>query len=517
MAAKLKQLFAEVFGFACFQGFLFALFGTDFDEVLLFDAFELNRGLLLVTLLFAALNLGVLRALPARAQARFLAASAMYVYAVVLIAASLALLFFNNQPVGSIPLIGAVCAGAVQGSMIAPLLCAWGRLLGSYSLDDSAFVVIAGSTIGALVSAVCCLALSPVGSFVIDLLPLGVASTLHLRLTHLQTSNAGLQQESNEERGASVKAIDLSARIMGGTFVFGVGSGFAHSFIGNSGQSYISFPVSLLIFFMLGIAALQIFFKPVSFRESGSAQNAAQNAIQNTVQSAVQSTARNQETANEFTSRQGAIAYVYRLAILMMVTGFLFAPALQSFVVNGPSIVFAGFLGLLIVLVIVFLVNAFTTARDPALAFSAGFSLLLGGQALGLLLGGLLDAFMDFAVFQTWAFAVAGLLIMVAFLFMFTENDLGELGTVAQALDSFDEACAYLAQKHALSKRESEILPLALKGRTSERIAEQFVISKSTVDTHLRRIYTKCNVHSRQELIDLGERVAERIALGRTE
>ena len=517
MAVKLKQLFAEVFGFACFQGFLFALFGTDFDEVLLFDAFALNRGLLLVTLLFAALNLGVLRALPARAQARFLAASAMYVYAVVLIAASLALLFFNNQPVGSIPLIGAVCAGAVQGSMIAPLLCAWGRLLGSYSLDDSAFVVIAGSTIGALVSAVCCLVLNPVGSFVIDLLPLGVASTLHLRLTHLQTSNAGLQQENSEERGASVKAIDLSARIMGGTFVFGVGSGFAHSFIGNNGQSYISFPVSLLIFFMLGIAALQIFFKPVSFRESSAAQNAAQNAIQNTVQSAVQGTARNQENADEFTSRQGAIAYVYRLAILMMVTGFLFAPALQSFVVNGPSIVFAGFLGLLIVLVIVFLVNAFTTARDPALAFSAGFSLLLGGQALGLLLGGLLDAFMDFAVFQTWAFAVAGLLIMVAFLFMFTENDLGELGTVAQALDSFDEACAYLAQKHALSKRESEILPLALKGRTSERIAEQFVISKSTVDTHLRRIYTKCNVHSRQELIDLGERVAERIALGRNE
>lgn len=505
MAVKLKQLFAEVFGFACFQGFLFALFGTDFDEVLLFNAFALNRGLLLLTLLFAAIALGVVRALPPRAQARLLAAPAMYGYAIVLIAASLVLLVFNNQPAGSISLVCAASAGAVQGMMIAPLLCAWGRLLGSYSLDDSAFVVIAGSTIGALLSALCCLALNPVGSFVIDLLPLGVASTLHLRLTQTQTSGAGFQQESNEENSAPVKAIDLSARIMGGTFVFGVGSGFAHSFIGNNGQSYISFPVSLFIFFMLGIAALQIFFKPVSFRESGVVHNQENSAAQN------------HENSDEFTSRQGAIAYVYRLAILMMVAGFLFAPALQSFVVNGPSIVFAGFLGLLIVLVIVFLVNAFTTARDPALAFSAGFSLLLGGQALGLLLGGALDAFMDFAVFQTWAFALAGLLVMIAFLFLFTENDLGELGEVAQALDSFDEACAYLVQKNALSKRESEILPLALKGRTSERIAEQFVISKSTVDTHLRRIYTKCNVHSRQELIDLGERVAERIALSRTE
>ena len=72
-------------------------------------------------------------------------------------------------------------------------------------------------------------------------------------------------------------------------------------------------------------------------------------------------------------------------------------------------------------------------------------------------------------------------------------------------------------QERGLSKREAEILPLALKGRTSERIAEQFVISKSTVDTHLRRIYAKCDVHSRQELIDLGERVAEQIASGRAE
>ena len=211
------------------------------------------------------------------------------------------------------------------------------------------------------------------------------------------------------------------------------------------------------------------------------------------------------------------MAYVYRLAILMMVAGFLFAPALRDLTVNGQSIVFAGFLGLLMVLVIVFLVNAFTTARDAAMAFSAGFAILLGGQALGLLLGCLFDAFVDFEVYRTWAFAVAGLLVMVAFLFLFTENDLGELGTVAQAIDSFDEACARLVQERGLSKREAEILPLALKGRTSERIAEQFVISKSTVDTHLRRIYAKCDVHSRQELIDLGERVAEQIASGRVE
>ena len=52
-----------------------------------------------------------------------------------------------------------------------------------------------------------------------------------------------------------------------------------------------------------------------------------------------------------------------------------------------------------------------------------------------------------------------------------------------------------------------------MKGRTGERIAAEFYISKSApVDTHLRRIYQKCGVHGRQELIDLGERTERRLA-----
>ncbi len=493
MAAKLKQLFAEVFGFACFQGFLFALFGMGTEEVVFFNAVVLNRGILLIALLFAAVMLGILRALPKDALQRLMSPVLMYVYALLLIGASFVLLLANDMPNHNAPFALEAACGAIQGVAIAPLLCAWGRLLGSYSLDDAAIVAIAGSTAGAVVSALCCFAPALLGSFVIYLLPLGAASTLELRLRQVTVPFSEEQPES----APSAKAIDLSVRIMSGAFVFGVGSGFAHSFMGNDGQSYVSFPVSLLIFAMLGIAALQIFFRPVSLRGSKDADG--------------------QDNPAQFVARQGAVAYVYRLAILMMVAGFLFAPALQDLTVNGQSIVFAGFLGLLMVLVIVFLVNAFTTARDAAMAFSAGFAILLGGQALGLLLGGLFDAFVDFEVYQTWAFAVAGLLVMVAFLFLFTENDLGELGTVAQAIDSFDEACVRLVQERGLSKREAEILPLALKGRTSERIAEQFVISKSTVDTHLRRIYAKCDVHSRQELIDLGERVAEQIASGRAE
>ena len=67
-------------------------------------------------------------------------------------------------------------------------------------------------------------------------------------------------------------------------------------------------------------------------------------------------------------------------------------------------------------------------------------------------------------------------------------------------------------EAEVMEKREAEILPFALKGRTGERIAAEFYISKSTVDTHLRRIYAKCGVHGRQELIDLGERTERRLS-----
>ena len=58
------------------------------------------------------------------------------------------------------------------------------------------------------------------------------------------------------------------------------------------------------------------------------------------------------------------------------------------------------------------------------------------------------------------------------------------------------------------------MLPLALRGRTSERIASELYIAKSTADTHLRRIYSKAGVHGRQELIDLGERLQNELSHG---
>lgn len=62
-----------------------------------------------------------------------------------------------------------------------------------------------------------------------------------------------------------------------------------------------------------------------------------------------------------------------------------------------------------------------------------------------------------------------------------------------------------------LTARERDVFNLYIRpGRSAPYIAEKLVISESTVKSHLQHIYTKCDVHSRQELISLVETSQER-------
>lgn len=72
---------------------------------------------------------------------------------------------------------------------------------------------------------------------------------------------------------------------------------------------------------------------------------------------------------------------------------------------------------------------------------------------------------------------------------------------------SFREGVGLLADKASLSKREREVLLLLAKGLSNERIAEELVISYHTVRAHVRNIYSKLEVHNRQELLERIEEI----------
>lgn len=55
--------------------------------------------------------------------------------------------------------------------------------------------------------------------------------------------------------------------------------------------------------------------------------------------------------------------------------------------------------------------------------------------------------------------------------------------------------------KDVITRRESEIIALVCEGMTYRQIAERLFITSFTVNQHLKKIYTKLNVHSKSELV----------------
>ena len=70
---------------------------------------------------------------------------------------------------------------------------------------------------------------------------------------------------------------------------------------------------------------------------------------------------------------------------------------------------------------------------------------------------------------------------------------------------AFDARCARLAERGGLTEREAEILGYLARGRTNAYIATTLFVSENTVRSHVRNLYAKLDVHTRQQLIDLVE------------
>lgn len=71
-----------------------------------------------------------------------------------------------------------------------------------------------------------------------------------------------------------------------------------------------------------------------------------------------------------------------------------------------------------------------------------------------------------------------------------------------QERDILKEKAESLGAAYGLTIRQVEVLNLAVHGYDAPSIAKKLYISENTVRTHLKRIYTLLDVHSKQEIID---------------
>ncbi len=70
---------------------------------------------------------------------------------------------------------------------------------------------------------------------------------------------------------------------------------------------------------------------------------------------------------------------------------------------------------------------------------------------------------------------------------------------------AWTKSCNSLAQEAGLSARERDVLFLLGKGRTIEAVSNELGISFNTAKSHIRNVYAKVGVHSKQELQDMIE------------
>ena len=80
------------------------------------------------------------------------------------------------------------------------------------------------------------------------------------------------------------------------------------------------------------------------------------------------------------------------------------------------------------------------------------------------------------------------------------KEDMGRSSAVSRAL--VREQAAAIQKQFLLSDRETEALALYACGLTQAKIAEELCISPGTTHTHIKRIYAKTDLHSRQAILD---------------
>ncbi len=160
--------------------------------------------------------------------------------------------------------------------------------------------------------------------------------------------------------------------------------------------------------------------------------------------------------------------------------------------------------------------------RDPYYYAIAGWLVWLGARACSrMILFGIEPVSGNSLLF----FALMGTLLVAAgqiFLLQFIKTEQASSAEEAQpprtivrimGLDSHDNledmrqnamrhSAEIMGEQFMLSEREVDVLALYATGLTQKKVAEELFITPSTAHAHIKRIYAKTGMHSRQDILD---------------
>lgn len=215
-------------------------------------------------------------------------------------------------------------------------------------------------------------------------------------------------------------------------------------------------------------------------------------------------------------SLQGLPRFVWPLATVVLFAGlFLMSYAGAGTMGAGKQIMVVGrtILGLLFWLVLADKAhdsdNALTAFAVPFLLTDA-ISSLLGYVVVPGVLSAIGFAELESPTLLAAAVTFALVVVSVVFFARAMDPGLGASAGVATSSGGVDVTGDNVVfapfEGFALTEREAEVARLLAEGNSQKKIAELMGVSIGTVQTHVKAVYRKLDIHSKQQLIDLVRR-----------
>jgi DNA-binding CsgD family transcriptional regulator len=163
----------------------------------------------------------------------------------------------------------------------------------------------------------------------------------------------------------------------------------------------------------------------------------------------------------------------------------------------------------------------YTYRLSSMVVFGIGWGMVTLGVAIGQVVSQ--EVIKAVAVFTPQGVSLVALIVTMitlgSYMFILPEDEMEDITSIdgdkqGETSDQgvnvayatpFRDRCNLVAEQYHLTPRETEIMTLFAKGRTSARIQEELVLSRGTVTSHLQHVYQKVGVHSKQELLDVIE------------
>lgn len=219
-----------------------------------------------------------------------------------------------------------------------------------------------------------------------------------------------------------------------------------------------------------------------------------------------------------FVRSQPSLESVYKVALPLSATGFLLLPLIWSGgggIANACAQLGAGMANSILWCMVANEVRALRDAMAPrsghlaaSVPFACAFAVTGVAQLAGTIVGVLFRDSMGQGGIVITGLALAAI-YLVAMMSMFLFRGRRETVAAPQAGNedagraASDDRCAELARKYCLTPREQEILAQLAGGRTIGGIARELTVSENTVKYHVKSVYQKLDVHSRNEVVEL--------------